>query len=77
MNVIVALNIVSVKSKLKIIIYMLNNMDLYIRKKASIDRLSYFHKHYKIYNIISLFVVAVCNQSVTSTYYDYKLTEKF
>lgn len=77
MNVIVALNIVSVKSKLKIIIYMVNNMDLYIRTKASVDLLSYFHKHYKIHNIISLFVVAVCNQRVTSMYYDYKLTEKF
>lgn len=77
MNVIVALNIVSVKSKLKIIIYMVNNMDLYIRTKASVDLLSYFHKHYKIHNIISLFVVAVCNQRVTSMYYDYKLTKKF
>ena len=40
MNVIVALIIVSVKSKLKIIIYMVNNMDLYTRTKASVDQVS-------------------------------------
>ena len=76
MNVIVALIIVSVKSKLKIIIYMVNNMDLHTRTKASVDRLSYFHKHHKIHNIIP-FLSQLSVIRVTSMYDDYKLTEKF